>query len=780
VSKVYINGLKLIFLYYYVLKKVLYNYLLCLAGIKENLIQKHPSFKTKIEELSKKDPSGRNKYLPYMVKILVSGQALENEIIDVIKLFNKYQHKLTQKDIYQYHNFTELRDLLFEIDRDKNKSKRQEKLEIKTEGGRKIYEDDQCVVIYVKDKAASCFYGSGTKWCITMNNYDYFEDYQSENIIFYFVLRKDLDKEDSNYKVAVVVYRNDKNKIIRKEYFDALDVQSSTPEYLNDLTKLSSILAIIDLDAAKVEKTFLSRLVKDEASEKEIIDNWNKLSDGVQGRIAGLSKNSAALNYIIENSAYYDDILYAIMGNENLTISNFEKLYEKFPDKNKLFHTVIAHDKSKELLQYILDNKIEEKYIIQHMVYIFLDSGINIDKLFQFKKILPIIAIYASDKEVIKKLLNTNDKHVLEALSRNNASDPETLSSIYNENKNSKIIDLLARRDDAPPDILLDIFNHHNNPQITKLLARNSSTPPNILLEISKLREENTNSLNYIFYNLAENKNTPEEALWNIADAQGVGYYILRANHNNISERIIRKIYNSEGSLRIKEYISRNLKYLPVPQDIISDLLKEDVFRERIVSTNFPLTKENYDYLINLNSMPTIRQLLVHNKYIPSEILNKLVNKYKNLDSLIASHNNITDEIAEKLFKDKENLYFLSKNQNVSPQILEKIYNKIDIKDNNILYYLAKNPRTPLTILNQITSDVINDKIIDLTVATALGENSSTSLEILKKLHIKYPTDYWINQAIREKETSSTKNSSIKIRNRKIAITKLTISNFRA
>lgn len=206
-----------------------------------DLKSQHPNFANEIQLIADEDPTSNKKYLHYAVKQLLNKQAPIGEIIDVIKLFHKFQNKLDVKDINAW-NFTDLRDKLFEIRG--TKSKREERNEIKTSGAQLVYEDEQCKVLLVKDKAAACFYGSGTKWCITMANESYFEEYQFDNIVFFFILRKDLPKENAYYKVAIAYYRDIDNKVTKHQIFDATDLQQDALSENNDLVNQSNIFQI--------------------------------------------------------------------------------------------------------------------------------------------------------------------------------------------------------------------------------------------------------------------------------------------------------------------------------------------------------------------------------------------------------------------------------------------------------------------------------------------------------------------------------------------------------
>lgn len=242
-------------------------------GKLENLQTKYPDLSKEIKELSERDPTSTKKYLDYGVKVLVSGKALVPEIGDVIVLFHKYQNKLdvSERDINSWKNFTELRDRLFEIQQlTGGKSKTTNKKELKASGSKKLYEDDQAILVHVLSKEASCSYGSGTKWCVTMKDRTYFEDYTSRNIILIYLLRKDINEEDSDYKVALVFQRDFDNKIIERQYFDAEDTEYKNPKPLKDVKNLQQILDIAESTAISAPKSNLTKLINGEITIEQL------------------------------------------------------------------------------------------------------------------------------------------------------------------------------------------------------------------------------------------------------------------------------------------------------------------------------------------------------------------------------------------------------------------------------------------------------------------------------------------------------------------------------
>jgi hypothetical protein len=228
------------------------------ASIKSDLIAKHPDFAVQIEQLSAADPSKKDKYLRYSVKHLIEGSP-SDELIDLINKFDQKLSIIPNKDINTY----SLKDLKTLVSSFQNlKSKREEKNDIKVSGGQKVFEDDQCVVIFIKSKAAACFYGVDTKWCVTMRTEQYYENYSAADKLLYFVLRKDLAKENNKYKVAIL-YVRDGDQVSERLMYDAIDNESSGTDYLNGLKSANQIISLTQALAAKEPETPISVAKKD-------------------------------------------------------------------------------------------------------------------------------------------------------------------------------------------------------------------------------------------------------------------------------------------------------------------------------------------------------------------------------------------------------------------------------------------------------------------------------------------------------------------------------------
>ena len=142
---------------------------------------------------------------------------LEN-LVDLIKDFDKYQSQFPKKDINQYVSVNELEKVILYI-RAKNKEKESEKQ------ADKIYEDDKFLVIKPKSEEASCKYGSNTKWCVTSKGSGHFGRYTAGRQSLYFIINK---AKSTNKNYAKVAIHFDDGGELR--YWDAQDSPMSQRE----------------------------------------------------------------------------------------------------------------------------------------------------------------------------------------------------------------------------------------------------------------------------------------------------------------------------------------------------------------------------------------------------------------------------------------------------------------------------------------------------------------------------------------------------------------------
>jgi hypothetical protein len=200
---------------------------LLVEGRKEDILKKYgKNKKTKevINYFSDNDPSGNNKYLEWMVKVYLgigkqeAGHTYEN-ISYIVELFHKNLQRIKNKDINSY-TFERLAEIVLEAE-EKRKAKELEKRAKKEKTV--IYEDDNWLVVSPHSWKASCYYGAGTKWCVTSKDTSRHWENYSRNASFFYVINKNLKKKNPLYKVAYRVI----GRKGRYELWDAEDLEMS-------------------------------------------------------------------------------------------------------------------------------------------------------------------------------------------------------------------------------------------------------------------------------------------------------------------------------------------------------------------------------------------------------------------------------------------------------------------------------------------------------------------------------------------------------------------------
>ena len=234
-------------------------------GRREDVIKKYPQYEETIDTFftGDNDPSGNNKYLAKMVKLLDNdmenfrkGYAVVDQVPDeqltnrtmwdtarriknnIIEFHNmsKYMKGAKQStDINTYKSLFDLQKALEEAEKVKDK-KEQEKIHKAKmrEDADRIYQDKTTLVVRPQSEGASCYYGQGTRWCISAtDSQNYWNKYTEEDgAIFFFILDKEVAKRadddnpnyDSRYENAgkiAFVYNGD--HLDAEQAWDAYD-----------------------------------------------------------------------------------------------------------------------------------------------------------------------------------------------------------------------------------------------------------------------------------------------------------------------------------------------------------------------------------------------------------------------------------------------------------------------------------------------------------------------------------------------------------------------------
>jgi hypothetical protein len=218
-----------------------------------SLAERHPEHADDITLFAARDPVGNGKYLAWATGVLVAERALAPEIADVVDLFHKHKPdrhlhaapshppaRLLRPDLYSYkpHEFSSLRDTLLALQRKQDRKRARIEKRYRLVGeldAQVVYESDALLVRQIRNKNASVHYGLGTRWCIAMKGARYFEDYDANNIVFFFLTRKGETKGDRFDRVAIAYKRDERNVPIDLSYTDAIDEPTSDMDLLRAL-----------------------------------------------------------------------------------------------------------------------------------------------------------------------------------------------------------------------------------------------------------------------------------------------------------------------------------------------------------------------------------------------------------------------------------------------------------------------------------------------------------------------------------------------------------------
>jgi len=197
-----------------------------LEGRMQDILKKYPAAAPKIKELS--NAGVHPKYFEWAAKQLVKDSTIKmSDLTSSLLYLQNNVQSFTKKDIYAYTTTKQLEDEVKRVSAKKGAKVAHNEAVVK--GANKLLEDDTYVVMNVSTKEASVCYGAGTKWCITMNDANYYEQYVDDGAVFYFVINKTLPPDNKFSKVAFAL-SIPRNKV-NYEAFDAED-NSIT---LNDL-----------------------------------------------------------------------------------------------------------------------------------------------------------------------------------------------------------------------------------------------------------------------------------------------------------------------------------------------------------------------------------------------------------------------------------------------------------------------------------------------------------------------------------------------------------------
>ena len=127
---------------------------------------------------------------------------------------------MKQKDIFAFDSYD---DFNRELDRAQSQQTKAELKKAEREGGTRVYEDEDLLIVHPQTHAASCAFGSGAKWCTASKDEPrYFKDYTEDKgvLLIYFLPKgkpsfapqlpemPKVEITDANIDRAIMLYPN--------------------------------------------------------------------------------------------------------------------------------------------------------------------------------------------------------------------------------------------------------------------------------------------------------------------------------------------------------------------------------------------------------------------------------------------------------------------------------------------------------------------------------------------------------------------------------------------
>jgi hypothetical protein len=238
-----------------------------------------------------------------------------NLLVNRIKLFTKYNDRITPEvigttkelwDGIESRAFPKL-DIVLNAPKDINSynidtlgyltqalsmisSKREKERAAKKEA-EKVFEDGDVIGIRAITHNASCYYGSGTRWCTAGQQPDYFNKYTKDGKLYYFI-----DKSNRRQKVALYIKDGDPS------VFDAADNGHDVDFLFHVYPEVEDFVVEKLLGGGKVKAGF-------EGIKNGTISRWN--ADTVDPLITSYDKDNddnvtLNLDFNQRNSDYWD------------------------------------------------------------------------------------------------------------------------------------------------------------------------------------------------------------------------------------------------------------------------------------------------------------------------------------------------------------------------------------------------------------------------------------------------------------------------------------------
>ena len=258
------------------------------------------------------DIAGNQKYLDWIIsrwlkareenpETVTSTKESVEEVIDAVRDFDKTKNILDIKNLYDYKTIDQLFDVL------RAAETRQRREVSSREDANKIFENDQFVIMVPETQDASCYYGSGTKWCTAQSDSSHHFDTYKKSGEIYYIIDKTKPTSDPTYKVAL-----NKKLTGEEDFWNAVDKMITDKNVIDSIVHDGILMKSIRDHFAGVhgERAREAEAKRIEREKQRQIDNTER-RQREQERVARLGAEAQVRR---ENNEWEDyDLAHALM-----------------------------------------------------------------------------------------------------------------------------------------------------------------------------------------------------------------------------------------------------------------------------------------------------------------------------------------------------------------------------------------------------------------------------------------------------------------------------------
>jgi 8-oxo-dGTP pyrophosphatase MutT (NUDIX family) len=170
--------------------------------------------------------TNQEKYIDAIADIKLNVWNRANVIARSLPSYHELaQRNLIDKNIDKFKEIYEWEHSVFKAQRDLREREEMKKREAGAkESTDYVHDDDDIMMVRPNSEDASCYYGRGTKWCISATeSRNWYDEYSGKGTAFYFALFKHLPQDDPYKKLALVYTLEDADSGMPSTVFDVPD-----------------------------------------------------------------------------------------------------------------------------------------------------------------------------------------------------------------------------------------------------------------------------------------------------------------------------------------------------------------------------------------------------------------------------------------------------------------------------------------------------------------------------------------------------------------------------